>query len=102
MFPYGAVISACSMMRRNNEESKQKYKQSEPEKPTSVIKLQIDKDDIKMTFDMADESDWARAAWVLINACKAKEQMENLNHMLNTCDANIKAGNLDAPEKLEE
>lgn len=100
MFPFGAVVSACSMMRRNNEDNKKKDNISMI--PTSTIKLSIDKNDIRMNFSIENEDDWARAAWVLINVCKEKGQMENLNHMLNTCDANIKAGSLDMPEKLEE
>ena len=100
MFPFGAVVSACSMMRRNNEENKKKDKTPTP--PTSTIKLSIDKDNIAMNFSIENEDDWARAAWVLINVCKEKGQMENLNYMLDACDANIKAGSLDTPEKLEE
>lgn len=100
MFPFGAVVSACSMMRRNNEESKKK--DDTQKLPTSIIELSINKDDIKMNFSIENEDDWARAAWVLINICKEKGQMENLNYMLDTCDANIKDGSLDMPEKLEE
>lgn len=68
----GAVINAAGMVKRREEEEKA------PKKPTSEIHITIDDEEIHIEHQIANEFDWARAAWGLINTCKKQGQYENL------------------------
>ena len=96
VFPFGAVVAACSMMRRNNEKNeKERYEKERSEKEKivtspSVIKLTIDDKQTHIDYKIMDDFDWAMAAWTLINICKKNGQIENLAHILEKNEMIVK------------
>lgn len=93
VFPYGAVIAACSSMRRNNEKKPNIPK--EKTKPTSKFNISVNADTTNISFDVKNDFDWARAAWALINACKENGQEENLLKILKDEEMEIISGGFD-------
>lgn len=79
VFPFGAVVAAVNRIRNDQEESKPKKRNP---KPTSRIYISINDFDIKMNFKMANDFDWARAAWALTKLCEKNGQKDNLLKLL--------------------
>lgn len=71
VFPYGAVIR--SSMRRHNEKKSNVPK--EDLQPTSKLVLSINYDTTSISFNIANDFDWARAAWALIDACPGHSKL---------------------------
>lgn len=92
VFPYGAVIAAMNISRNNQKEQGKKKENS---KPTSRISISVNDDDIEMNFNMANDFDWARAAWALFRACDKKGQKDNLLRLLAEEEAETISGGLD-------
>lgn len=96
MVPFGAIIAACSTIRKNSES----YNEKRPftRKPKSSISLVIDDKTVEMNFKVSNDFDWARAAWALIKACEKKGQGENLKKILSDCDYEVISGSLESSE----
>lgn len=80
IFPHGAIIAACSAIKNNEKKSSTP---KEKTKITSEFTISVNDDNTaNISFNVINDSDWAMAAWALINACKENGQEENLSKML--------------------
>ena len=80
IFPFGAAVAASSMLRKNNETEPS---QNKNEPPQSKFVIMVNDETTRIHHDVANEFDWARAAWAMIKACKQKGQAENLKKILD-------------------
>lgn len=95
MFPFGVVIAANTIRKRNDEQEKQKEK---AQNPASHIELDIDEENIQIQFSVKRDFDWARAAWALTKACEANGQLENLHKILAEEKLDVVSGNFKGEE----